>query len=84
MSWKVPGVYNSALSLYNFETGNQSILSFIVELVNLTTDGGEILMQPVGSDVSIKTLKFSVLLRTEDNDHLELIIFSMENTNPGT
>ena len=71
-SWQsnITRVHKAALSLYNFEIGGGSILSFRVELVNATAAGGAIVMEPVGRDAGIVQLKFSVVVIAEDSSHL--------------
>ena len=46
LTWRsaLPGVHTSALGIFNFKTGPNSILSFKAELQNMTVSGGTVLL----------------------------------------
>ena len=85
ISWRysLPRVQPSALGVYNFYTGQYSMLSFQAELTSMTTTGGAVLLEPKGTKASIIFLAFSVVIVTQDTNYLELIVLSRTKLNPG-
>ena len=66
----------SALGLFNFATGPHQVLSFEAELVNMTTTGGAVVVNPYGVDAGVVYLAFSVLVLTANNS-IEIVVLTM-------
>ena len=77
-------MHSSALGVFNFKTGPNSILSFRAELQNLTTYGGTVLLEPRSSQAGIVFLSFSLIIVTQDVNYLELVVLSSTNLTPGS
>ena len=69
-------MHSSALGVFNFETGPNSILSFRAELQDLTASGGAVLLEPRSSQSGIVFLAFSLVIVTQDVSYLEQIVLS--------
>jgi hypothetical protein len=72
------------LALQNFKTGPHATLSYKTQLVNVTTDGADVFLQPIGADAGIIFLAFSVMVLIQNSSHLELLPFFIQNVSPGT
>ena len=86
LTWRsaLPGVHASALGIFNFKTGPNSILSFRAELQNMTISRGAVLLEPKGTQAGIVFLAFSLVIVTQDTNYLELVVLSLTNLTPGS
>ena len=86
LTWRsaLPGVHASALGIFNFKTGPNSILSFRAELQNMTISGGTVLLEPEGTQAGIVFLAFSLIIVTQNTNYLELIVLGRTNLTSGS
>jgi hypothetical protein len=63
--------------------GPHATLSYIAELINVTTANGIVNLKPIGSDAGIVFLAFSVVIVTQDSSNVELLTITSTNHTPG-
>ena len=65
-------------------TGPHSILSFQSELVGTSSTGAVLVLEPKDSEAGIIFLAFSVVVVTEENPYVELMLFNSTTLTPGS
>lgn len=84
-TWRrtLPGVVNSGLGLYNFQTGTKALLSYKTQL-SATISSGNISVELVGTQSRMVYLAFSIVVITESNNYIELLSTQGQNLSPSS
>ena len=80
----MPGVFASALGIYNFRTEPLKTLSYKVKIINATTSGAVLSFNPVSTGAGIMSISFSVIVIVQNSTYLELVTLTLINNNPGS
>ena len=70
------GVHQTAISVYNFETGAHKTLSYVAQLVNVTTTNGAIAINPSSVDGGLVFMTFSIIITTHDVPYIQVVTFT--------
>ena len=81
---RLPGIYKSSMSLHKFQIGLKSILSFNIEMVNMTYSKTDLLLSLVGENSGIIYLRFSIVVITQEVNYLNMAILTNSGVSTGT
>ena len=78
-------MHSTALGFYNFKSGVDQIISFRVELINATTTGSVLNLQPVGVNAGLIYMAFSIMVITSSSStSMEIVTVSDYNMTVGS
>lgn len=81
LTWRstLPSVLSASLTLYNFKTAPNSILSFRTSFSSVNTTSAVVNLNPVGSQSLLTYISFSVIVITQDTNSIEILTVEASN-----